>query len=176
LNNTGGTGTSATFNTYVVEWNTGTNTAVGGTWQAFDASNVGITSSTAGINNLTFTDSWTAVSPTTTYALVLSYTNGSPLFAATTGANPNDAFFGSGGAGIANTSAFGDVTAFQNYLQSNATTPNTGQAFTMSVDGTLAPVPEPKTAAAGLAALFVAALVGRRVWQRRKAATAPLAA
>ena len=49
-----------------------------------------------------------------------------------------------------------------------------GSAYTMSVTGTLAAVPEPKTAAAGFAALFVAALIGHRTWQRRKLAAIPV--
>jgi len=50
----------------------------------------------------------------------------------------------------------------------------TSNDIVMSVTG-VAAAPEPKTAAA-LAALFVAALVGRRAWQRRKVEATPLAA
>jgi len=54
--------------------------------------------------------------------------------------------------------------------------PNVAQSYIMSVTGSLAAVPEPQTAAAVFAGVFVAGLVGRRVWQRRKTVAQPLAA
>jgi hypothetical protein len=171
VTNTLGPSLPETFTAYIAQWDP-VNHNVVGSLTAFGSTI--ISPGFTGSAGLTFNAVWTAPDSALTYALLLTGENG--IYSANLGANPNDSFFGSGGTG-----SYASPTSDFNTLTSDLQTPgvsaiNTGQAYTMSVTGTLAPVPEPKTAAAGLAALFVAALVGRRVWQRRKAAAAPLAA
>ena len=177
--NTSGSAQTASFNAYIGQWNTATNTLVG-SLSAFGST--GSTGSVAGgaTFDLTFGASSPVLNAGTTYALLLSYQSGATTFGANFSANPADAFFGSGGTGSVATSfgISGSLPTFQSSLQNmGRTTPKTGQAYSMSVDGTLAATPEPTAAAAAFAALFVVGLVGRRVWQRRQpAAPVPLAA
>jgi hypothetical protein len=178
LTNSGGSTATATFNAYIAEWNGAT--AAAGTLTAFQAGGASTGAIASGAStSLTFTDSLPALNPSLTYALVLSYASGDTTFGVRSSFTPGGAFFGSGGVGYASTSAALGAGTFQSYLEGTGIVDGavtTGAAYTMSVTTAVSPVPEPRAAAAGLAALFVAALVGRRVWQRRKAAAAPLAA
>lgn len=181
-NATGNAGSSTNFQAYIAQW---TNpTSASSTLQTFGsvASVTGIALN--GTSDLVFTPgSPLALNPALTYALILSDTTGSTVFAATTGSNPGGTFFGSGGAGSFGQSVFsaGGLVPFESSLSgtgtgfAGSTAINSSNAYAMSVTG-ITPVPEPKTAAAGIAALFIAALVGRRMMLRRKQATAPLAA
>ena len=177
-------GTPGTFNAYVAQWDVANSSIVGGTLASFGALNVPFNPGAGQTANLTFNGSWTAIDPSQTYALLLSITSGPfDSFVANVGTSPGGAdaaFFGTGAAGYAATSSFTSGT-----FASDLATPGSGNffdpgsAYTMSVTGTLAtlaPVPEPKTAAAGIAALFVAALIGHRTWQRRKLASIPVVA
>ena len=178
--NTNGSAQTATFNAYIGQWDTSTNRLVGAL-TAFGTAGLS-TGSVAGgaTQNLTFTDTWTAPNSTLTYALLLSYASGATTFGANYSANPNDAFFGSGGtASVATsfTASGSNNTTLESNLQTvGGASPDSNFAYTMSVTGDLASTPEPKTAAAAFAALFVAGLVGRRAWQRRKPAAQLLAA
>ena len=177
------TGLPTNFSAYVAQWDV-PNSRVTGVLTSFGAGafnpGIGVTA------DLTFTGSWTAPVPSQTYALLLTATSGSGNFVANVGSVPggaNAAFFGSGAAGYAATSSLTSPVTFVSDLANSASvsmfTPSSAYAYTMSVNGTLATlaaVPEPKTAAAGIAALFVAALIGRRTWQRRKLAAIPVVA
>jgi len=183
VRNTTGSAETATFNAYIGQWNASTGNLMG-TLTAFGATNLSTGSIGAGgITQLTFNGSATGLTSGLTYGLVLSYSGGtSGAFSTISSANPGDAFFGSGGTVIAATSSTSG--SFVSSLQGLSTAPNTLQAFsgsftadaqTFSFNG-LAATPEPQTAAAIFAAVFVAGLVGRRTWQRRQLAAAPLAA
>jgi hypothetical protein len=179
VTNLSGSNQTATFNAYIAQWDTNTNMVVGSLTQFGTTSNVLVAGSGSG--SLSFNDTWGTVNPAQTYALILTSTTGGAFFNAATGTTPIDSnltFFSTGGSGVIGTTQFaqGGAGGFGSYLSSNATAINGTSAYQMSVTGSLAPVPEPKTAAAGIAALFVAALVGRRVMLRRKLAATPLAA
>lgn len=176
---TAGTDQSATFNAYVTEWNTSTNVSVGAL-QAFSGGTASLSNVTNNTFDLAFNLTGATLTPSTTYALVLSQVSGDTSFLARTGAGPADDFFSSG-IGRGATSSFlgqGNEANFQSFLQGTGATVALGAGvdYTMSVTGTLPAVPEPKTAAAGIGALFVAGLVIHRVRQRRKLAAVPLAA
>lgn len=179
-----GFGNSANFNAYVAQWNVANSSIVGGTLASFGALNVPFNPGSLQTADLTFNGSWTAIDPSQTYALLLSINSGGfTSFVANVGTSPGGAdatFFGTGQAGYAATSSF-TLGTFASDLATvgSGNFFDPGSAYTMSVTGTLAtlaPVPEPKTAAAGIAALFVVALIGHRTWQRRKLATIPVVA
>lgn len=177
VTNTGGSLQAATFNAYLVQWNSPSNTMVG-SLQTFGSSVFSGNTASNATANLNFTASSGPLDPGLTYALLLSFSGGSPNFVANyTGAvatNPDSLFFGSGGRGsvAAGPSSPGGL---QTNLQTlGGISPDVGQAYSMSITGSLAATPEPKTAAAAFAALFVVGLVGRRAWQRRQSA-APVA-
>jgi hypothetical protein len=178
LTNTAGSSQTATFNAYVAQWNSGSSTVVG-PLTAFGTVGNSLTLGGGGVGSLSFTGSL-SLNPVQTYALIVSYASGDQTFATSVGTNPGGAFFSSGNAVLVQTSS--DLVSFLTDLQSqspsNAFDLGGDTAYTMSVTAGLAgtPVPEPKTAAAGIAAMFVAALVGRRVWQRNKLTPVPLAA
>ena len=167
----------ASFNLYYAEWNVGGG-IINSSLTAFGTTSSVLMAGTSDV--FSFTDS-VALNPALTYVLVLSNSfssAGSGLNAASgvTPGAPDATFFGTGG--IASVGA-NDLTGGLSTALSSPTAITTGYAYQMSVDGTASspsPVPEPKTAAAGIAALFVAALVGRRIMLRRKLATVPLAA
>jgi hypothetical protein len=177
------TGSPTNFSAYVAQWDV-PNSRVTGVLTSFGAG--AFNPGNGATANLAFTGSWTAPDPSQTYALLLTATSGSGNFVANVGTSPggaNAAFFGSGAAGYATTSSLTSPVTFVSDLANSANvsmfTPSSAYAYTMSVNGTLAtlaPVPEPKTAAAGIAALFVAALIGHRTWQRRKLAAIPVVA
>jgi hypothetical protein len=173
---TEGSNQSGSFNAYVTEWNTSTNVSVG-PLLAYGGGTASLTNVGPGSFDLVYNLTGATLTASTTYALVLSQVSGN-TFLAQTGASPGGDFFGSGvGRGATNSIAgLGSEGAFQTFLQGTGATIGTGLAYTMSVTGTLAAVPEPKAAAAGLGALFVAGLAIHRVRQRRRLAAAPLAA
>ena len=181
VNNQSGTTQLANFNLYYAQWNAGTGTASSALTLFGSPGSASILGSSAG--NLTFSAGIAGItlSPSQTYVFVLSNTNGG-FFNALSGNTPGGAdatFFGTGGiASVGANESFGGTTSGIQTALSSPTSIATAYAYQMSVDGTagLSAVPEPKTAAAEVAALFVAALVGRRVWQRRKVAVSPLAA
>jgi hypothetical protein len=174
-NSVGGSGQSTTFNAYVAQWDALNNRAMVGTLQQYGGGSAVLT----GIDlfdtgEVTFSQNLSLTS-SATYALILSYASGDAAFGVTWDTSPADAFFGSGARGMASTSS--DLGGFQAYLESTGASMTPGESYTMSVTGIAAtPAPEPATAAAVIAAVFIAGLAGRRVWQRRKLATEPLAA
>lgn len=173
-----GSAQTATFNAYIGQWNTTTNALVG-SLTAFGTANLSTGSIAAsGTTGLSFTDSWTASNPSLTYGLILTNTGGSSAFDATITNNAGGAFFSSGGVADRNYSfvSAGSLGNFQTSLQTAGTAANASHSMLMSVTGELAATPEPQTAAAIFAGLFVAGLVGRRVRQRRAAVVVPLAA
>ncbi len=173
--NNSGSAQTATFNAYIGQWNTATSSLVG-SLTAFGT--VGLSSGSIGAGattTLTFTDTWSTVSPSLTYGLILSYAGGSTDFGAQfSGTNPGGAFFGPGMLASRNTSSA--LGTFVTDLQSAGGASSPGLTYSMSVTGELASTPEPQTAATIFAVVFVAGMVGRRTWQRRKAAAVPLAA
>lgn len=177
VNNSSGSAQTASFNLYYAQWNAGSG-VISSPLTAFGStSGTLIGGSSSG--DLTFSvPGSVSLTPAQTYVLVLSNTNLLAFNAASGGTPgaPDSTFFGTGGiASVAATDVVGNLST----ALSSPTTISSAYAYQMSVTGVAGaptPVPEPKTAAASVAALFVAALVGRRLWQRRKAATAPLAA
>ncbi len=168
----------ASFNLYYAEWNVGSG-IINSSLTAFGStSSVLMNGASSDVFN--FTDS-VALNPSLTYVLVLSNSftsTGTGLNAVSglTPGAPDATFFGTGGIGSVGAN---DVAGNLSTALSSPTAISTSYAYQMAVTGVAgspSPVPEPKTAAAGIAALFVAALVGRRVMQRRKLVTVPLAA
>ncbi len=172
----------ATFSTYVAQWDATNNNASGSLTQ-FGTADL---SFAGGTGALTFSQSLTGLNPSLTYALLLTTTSAGAyndlanVGLASAGGNngASQAFFGSSSAGYAATSFLSGLGTFTSDLATNGSGQmfTSGNAYTMSVSGTLAAVPEPKTAAAAIAALFVAALIGRRTWQRRKLVAIPVVA
>ncbi len=170
LTNELGSALNQNFAAYVAVWNTSTNAVVGSLTNFGSAASL----NTLGTGTITFNSNWTAPDSTLTYALLLSDVGGADgTYAATFGTNPGGTFFGSGGAGSVTTSA--ESGSFLADLQGGLLTTgiDSGSAYTMSVTGIAStPVPEPKEAAAEIALLFVAILVGRQIWLRRKSTAA----
>jgi hypothetical protein len=162
------------FNIYVAEWDTVNSRAVSGTVVQFGPSALALDENDVSAN---FSDTWNTSSPELTYVLLLTAFNSSgfPFGVNSSVDLPADPFFGSG-QGFSVAGAFDGLNqaAFDTLVSTSTFSPIGGGAdFNFSVTGTLAPVPEPKTAATGLAALFVAALMCRRqVWQKRRASLA----
>jgi hypothetical protein len=177
VKNTSGSSQTATFSTFLAEWNTTTNSAEAGTFATFGTTSLSSGAIASGYTKaLEFSAALPPLDPSLTYALMLTYTGGDVGFSALTGSNPGGAFFGSGGLAVGVTSfATAGPAGFENHFATNSFTVNQAAAWTMSVSGTPSAVPEPKTAAAAFAVLFVAGLVGRRKWQQRKISV-PLAA
>lgn len=171
--NTGPTGPgTADFNLYIAQWDVGTNKAVGPIVQ-FGSTAVGLDESSMAAG---FNGNWTTATPEATYVLLLTSFNtvGSLAFVNTSVDIPSDDFFGSG-QGFTLAGAFDglDQGVFDTLVSTSTFSAIGGLDFNLSVTGALAPVPEPKAAATGLAALFVAGLMCRRqVWQNRRAALA----
>ena len=157
-----GAGGSGNFSTYVAAWNTGTNTASG---LISLGSSTPFTASGGAVDLLTFSGTVSGLTAGNTYALILSADSGLAFALAGNG-------IGTGPAGAGpNSGLFGDA------LGGTSSTLAGGVGWGVTFSGTsISAVPEPKTAAAGLAVLFIAALVGRRLWLQRKAIAAPLAA
>ncbi len=164
----------ADFNLYVAEWDTVNSRVIGGTIAQFGST---VNLSSAVDTTVDLTGSWTSSTPSLTYVLLLTAFNasGSPFGVNDAVDLPADDFFGSG-QGFSVLGAFDGLNqgAFDTLVSTSTFSPIGGGAdFNLSVTGALAPVPEPKAAATGLAALFVAGLMCRRqVWQKRRAALA----
>lgn len=169
-----------TLNAYFTEWNPATGNAVG---SALLSTVINVPSSGS------FTD-FTGVSdykgfdyqitlnsvadPSKTYAMVLVGTATTSI--GLLNIDGSDAF------------AYGDSLKRNSGVSSFANLASGGSVGTGGYDwgfsqiavtpyaGPPSPVPEPHTAAAIFAGLFVAALVGRRMWQRRQLALQPVAA
>ena len=157
---------SGSYQATVYQW-TGTATTGSALFtSAVTTVNVNANSDTG--NTLAFdTSSMASLNPNLSYVLLLSKTSiGTSNLYQTYSNSPQGSgtnFFAQG------SMVLGDLgtNTFNNGYTSND--------IVMSVTG-VAAAPEPKTAAAAIAALFVAALVGRRAWQRRKIEATPLAA
>ncbi len=178
---TGGAG--ETFSTYVAQWDV-TNNAVVGSLTQFGTAGLAFA---GGSGALVFNQSLTGLDPSLTYALLLTTTSaGGPTVVANAGQSSlaadgaSQAFFGSSTAGYAATSFLSGLGTFSTDLQNPGNVslfaPSGDFAYTMTIQGSLAPAPEPKTAAAAIAALFVAVLIGRRTWQRRRLVPIPVSA
>jgi hypothetical protein len=162
---------SVDLNTYIVEWDTNTNLAVSSV-SAFGTTQ---NASSVGFFDVTFSQNL-SLNPSKTYALLLSATTVSPalIFTRYAADQLSDPFFGSGYSFRYDTmSVAGGFSNFQTDLASispDAIYPINDIGMTIT---TLASIPEPKSAAAGLAGLFTACLFLRRsVWQKRRAALA----
>lgn len=174
---TSGVFAGTTLNAYFTEWNTTTNTAVG---SAFLSTSINVPSSgsfssfSTGFGDYNGFDYQFTLSqvtdPTKTYAMVLVGTGATSI--GLLNIDNADSF------------AYGDnrsrsgITSFSSLGSAGATsTPGFDWGFSqLAVTPYAAPVPEPQTAAAMIAVLFVGGLVGRRMWQRRQGAMQPIAA
>ncbi len=167
-----------TLNAYFTEWNPTTNTSIGA---AFSSSSVSVpnfnsftTYSTVGGDYRGFDYQFTlnqVTDPTKTYAMVLVGT--APTSIGLLNIDTVDQF------------SFGDnrsrsgISSFSSLATAGPTqSPGFDWGFSQIAVTPYAasPVPEPQTAAAVIAVLFVAGLVGRRIVQRRQAALQPLQA
>ncbi len=178
MQNVGGTiSSSADFKLYLMDWTNPSATPV-------DSSHV-ITLSNVATNDsalLSFSSfSVGGLDPASTYALVVTMVSGDSGFQHLYAdpANNDGAFFSSGNMVSFLTSAYtlGNDAAYEATIGDSANSIGmTSYDMGMNITATMAPVPEPKTAAAGIAALFIAGLVGRQLWLRRKAAPTPVQA
>ncbi len=169
---------SGTFQTYIAQWDAANHVIIGGLTQFGGPASVSFTTTYA-TTNLVFSGNWTAPDPSLTYALVFTAVTGGAhiyMWAGSKPGAPAADFFATGvHAAFFRTLANegGSVGQLESFMEtvSNAQPVSSTLAWQMSVTGTqanLSPVPEPKTAAAGLAALFVLGLAGHRLWRQRK--------
>jgi hypothetical protein len=157
---------------YLAEWDTVNNRTVSSTLAIYGGGEQ--TPNFNGYGDVTFTET-IALNPSTTYALILAWTTslgGLVTYTRFDDDQPSDAFFGSGTLRFyQNSPALNQSFAFfENYVSSNPSFDSATYDWAITVSasiGSVAPIPEPKTAAAALSAAFVGTLMLRR---RRRAA------
>jgi hypothetical protein len=176
IQNPTGASATTTFGTYLAEWNTTTNRPVTGTFVQFQTSTVTIIAGAGGPYSFTPV-SPVSIDPSKTYIALLSYNSGDSTLQAGSGADvssPGDFFYSGNGVTFGTTSASGGFAAFSAALPvaTRSLLPTDDFSFVITATPFVAPIPEPKTAAAALSAVFVAGLALRR--QRRS--VAPVAA